>query len=381
MMVEMTGAWPSLRRLSIAVVLALALTGLVKTQAVNAVTASQSTRIPQLVTGVAGTPFAFVVSTNNTECAKEPCLQLQRTSDNGAHFTTLTLPPIGLASGSALGNLSQLIFTSSMDGYASLNKASSFVWYMTTDGARSWHLVSVTPGESILQLVPTPHELYAVVAHCVKRYTCTDYRVARSALRADSWATVPMPTQLLKGGFNLAAYGSNVWINLESPGSPLLFSSHNEGRTFVRSSASPLASVSSCYLIPMSTEAVWAECPTGMDVSFFHSSDGGAHWISISRYAYGGTGGGAFDPVSSSLAYLNFGIFTSRRVKKDLYVITNSGHEMTAVGNLACTITNEIVFSNATRGLAICQKNGTESSTSLLRTSDGGREWAKVRLT
>jgi hypothetical protein len=378
MMVEMTGAWPSLRRLSIAVVLALALTGLVKTQAVNAVTASQSTRIPQLVTGVAGTPFTFVVSTNNTECAKEPCLQLQRTSDNGAHFTTLTLPPIGLASGSALGNLSQLIFTSSTDGYASLNNASAFVWYMTTDGARSWHLVSVAPGDSILRLVPTHNELYAVIAHCVK-FTCTDYRMVRSALSASTWTSMTMPTQSFKDGFTLAAFGSDVWLNLQGPGSPLLFTSHDEGRTFTRSTASPLASVSGCGLTPTSPTTVWAECPTGMDVSFFRSSDAGTHWTSISRYEFSGTGGGAFDPVSSSLAYLNFGVYSTRA--KDLYVITNSGRQMTAVGYLACTTTNELVFSDATHGLAICETNGSATSTTdLLRTSDGGRQWSKVSV-
>jgi photosystem II stability/assembly factor-like uncharacterized protein len=376
--VEMTGA-TRLRRLLIAAVLAVAITSLVTTRSVNAVTAPQSIRLPLLVTGVPGTPLTFVVSAKSLECASEPCLQLQRTSDNGAHFTTLQLPPIALASGSSLGDLSQLIFTNSSDGYASLDKANSFVWYETTDGAESWHRVSVTAGESIVQLVPTHRELYAVVAHCVKKYTCTDYRLARSAVGASTWATVAMPTQSFKAGFTLAAFGSNVWINLEGPGSPLLFTSHDEGRTFVRS-ASPLASVYNCKMTPMSPKAVWAECPTGMDVSFFHSSDGGVHWISISRYAYGGTGGGAFDPVSSSLAYLNFGIFTTRR-GKDLYVITDSGHEMTAVGNLACASTDEIVFSDATRGLAICQKNSADTSTTyLLRTTDGGKVWTKVSL-
>jgi len=218
------------------------------------------------------------------------------------------------------------------------------------------------------------------MAHCVKKYTCTDYRMARSAVSASTWASVALPTKLFKEGFTFAAYGSNVWLNLQSPGSPLLFTSHDEGRTFSHSTASPLASVSGCNLTPMSPHAVWAECPTGMEVSFSYSGDAGAHWISVSRYPYSGTGGGAFDPVSSSLAYLNFGTFTTRA--NDLYVITNSGHKMSAVGNLACTSTDEIDFSNATRGLAICQKNGTVPSTTyLLRTSDGGRRWTKISMT
>jgi hypothetical protein len=177
----------------------------------------------------------------------------------------------------------------------------------------------------------------------------------------------------------LDVYDADVWANLQGPRLPLLFTSHNGGRTFTESSKPLLGSVSACNLTPMSPTAVWAECPTGMLVSFFYSSDAGVHWTSISRYEYAGTGGGAFDPVSSSLAYLNYGTFSGRA--KDLYVITNSGHTMTAVGNLACSSTNYLVFSDATRGLTICQKNFTDSSsTYLLRTLDGGRSWTKVRL-
>jgi hypothetical protein len=344
-----------------------------------AATASHSTPVPLLLTGVTGTPLTFVVSAKGVNCASGRCLQLQRTSDNGAHFTTLHLPPISSARGSAVGNLGELVFTNLMDGFASLDRANSFNWYATTNGAESWHRVSVASGESILQLVPTHQELYAVIAHCVRKYTCTDYRLARSTVSATTWATVSLPTQLFREGFTLAAYGAVVWLNLQGAGSPLLFTSRDDGQTFSRSTASPLASVSGCVLTPMSPKAVWAECPTGMNVSFFHSSDAGARWISISRYAYGGTGGGAFDPVSRSLAYLNFGTFTTRA--EDLYVITNSGHTMTAVGNLACNSTNYLVFSDASRGLTICQKNNSDSSFSyLLRTSDGGRSWTKVIL-
>ena len=375
----MDGALTHMRQHLIAVVLVIATICSFLVHTDNAATASPSTPVPLLLTGVTGTPITFVVSAKSVDCASGGCLQLQRTSDNGDHFTTLHLPPISSARGSTVGNLSELIFNNSMDGFASLNVANSIVWYATTNGAETWHRVSVASGASILQLAPTHHELYAVIAHCVKKYTCTDYRMARSAVSASSWATVALPTQLFTEGFTLAAYGSNVWVNLQGPGSPLLFTSHDKGLTFSRSTASPLASVSGCNLTPMSPHAVWAECPTGMDVSFFYSSDAGAHWISISRYAYGGTGGGAFDPVSSSLAYLNFGTFTTRA--KDLYIITNSGHTMTAVGNLACTSTNYLVFSDATRGMTICQKNSTvSSSTYLLRTSDGGRSWTKVIL-
>ena len=371
----------SLRRLLIAVALLVAATGLATTaHVVNASNTSGPAPVPQLLTGIAGTPLTFVVSTKSVNCGGGPCLQLQRTSDSGAHFTTLHLPPISRAKGNPLGNLSQLIFANSTDGYASLNVTNSFAWYVTTDGARSWHRERAIHGETIVQIAPTHHELYAVIAHCVTKYTCTKYRIARSALTAKKWIVEALPAPLSKGAFALAAYDTNIWANFQGPRTPLLFVSHDEGRTFTQSSAALLASVSACYLTPMSPTALWAECPTGMLASFFYSGDAGVHWTSVSRYEYSGTGGGAFDPVSSSLAYLDFGPYTSRA--KDLYSITGSSHKMTPTGNIACSSTNGLIFSDAKHGLAICEQNDTNASAStyLIRTSNGGATWIKVSL-
>lgn len=374
----MTRALTQLRQLLVVVVLAIVTMCSILICPDNAATASQSRPVPLLLTGVTGTPLAFVVSAKNVDCVSRECLQLQRTNNNGATFTSLHLPPISNVEGN-LGNLGEMIFANSIDGYASIDVGKSFVWYATTDGAKTWHREIVPLGDSIMQLVPTRSELYAVIAKCVKKYTCTDFRIAHSPLTYNKWTIEAIPKPLSKGNFALDVYSADVWMNLQGSQSPLLFTSSNQGRTFTESSTSPLASVSACNLTPMSPTTVWAECPTGMLVSFFYSSDAGVHWNSVSKYAYAGTGGGAFDPVSSSLAYLNFGTFTTRG--KDLYVITNSGHRMTAVGNLACTSTNNLVFSNAAHGLTICQKNSTaSSSTYLLRTSDGGISWTKLIL-
>jgi photosystem II stability/assembly factor-like uncharacterized protein len=376
--VEMTLALTQIRQRLVAVVLAIVTICFILVHTDDAATASQSRPVPLLLTGVTGTSLAFVVSATNVDCASRRCLQLQRTNDNGTTFTSLHLPPISDVKGN-LGNLGEIIFANSIDGYASIVVGNSLVWYTTTDGARSWHREYVAAGESILQLAPTHNELYTVIAKCVKKNTCTDFRIAHSALTDNKWTIEALPKSLYKGNFALDVYNTNVWLNLQGSQSPLLFTSTDQGRTFSESSTSPLASVSACNLTPMSPNAVWAECPTGMLVSFLYSSDAGAHWISVSKYTYAGTGGGAFDPVSSSLAYLNFGTFTTRG--KDLYVITDAGHRMTAVGNLACTSANDLVFSNAARGLTICQTNSTaSSSTYLLRTSDGGMSWKKLTL-
>lgn len=365
-------------RIIVAAFVAIAAASLGTIHVVNAATPPPSRVIPLLLTGVAGTPLTFVVSTNRSECGYGPCLHLQRTSDNAGHFTTLHLPPISKSRGSLLGDLSELIFANSKDGYALINTTKPFVWWATTDGAQTWHPLDIATGETIQQLIPTRDGLYAVIAHCVKEYTCTDFRIARSTLTANRWTVKALPATLSKGGYAFAAFDSILWANRQGPHVPLLFTSRNEGRTFTQSSAPALASVNACGLTPMSANALWAECPTGMLVSFFYSVNAGVHWTAISRYEFAGTGGGAFDPVSSSLSYLDFGPYTGR--SKDLYAVTDSGHKMVAIGNLACESTNGLVFSNAKLGLAICQKNGLAASAYLLRTSDGGRVWTKSNL-
>jgi hypothetical protein len=205
----MAGTSTISKRVSAAVLVAIAVASVAVTQTGVAATSVAAPTFPVLLTGVDGSPSTFVVSTNSVDCSDQKCLSLQETSDNGTHFTTLHLPPIADARGSLTGDLSELTFANSEDGYALLNNGNSFVWYKTLDGARSWERVSVGPGESILQLVPTGHVLYAVVARCAKQYTCSDYRIARSTLAAHTWTTEALPTPLSKSGFALDAYGSN----------------------------------------------------------------------------------------------------------------------------------------------------------------------------
>jgi hypothetical protein len=116
-----------------------------------------------------------------------------------------------------------------------------------------------------------------------------------------------------------------------------------------------------------------------MQVSFFYSGDGGVNWNSLSVKQFAGTGGGAFDPVSSTVAYLAYGLSDSPG-PKNLYRVTNDGRTMTAVGKLSCNIVNGLVFTNAMHGLAACDRSNTQATTYLLHTSDGGATWSKVSL-
>jgi photosystem II stability/assembly factor-like uncharacterized protein len=126
----------------------------------------------------------------------------------------------------------------------------------------------------------------------------------------------------------------------------------------------------------MTTQAIWAECPTGMDVSFFYSGDAGATWNRIlPAHGFGGTGGGTFDPVSSTVAYIDYG---DSNGPKNLYRITNEGRTGTAVAKLRCNIDSGLVFTDARNGLVACDAKNTNATTYLMRTTDGGVTWTKI---
>ncbi len=112
-----------------------------------------------------------------------------------------------------------------------------------------------------------------------------------------------------------------------------------------------------------------------MQVSFWHSSDGGRVWTPIVQSQYAGTGGGWFDPVSASVAYLYYGPYgPARNVER----LSDGGRTATPVGRLNCLTETSAVFTSPDDGLIGCDVNST--SYFLVRTSDGGARWTKVKL-
>jgi hypothetical protein len=356
------------------------------TGALSAGAAKGPVLAPQLLARVNGSSTVYVLSTsadfesdNPAACNYQACFHLQRTNDNGAHFTTGHLPSITFANGSLLGNLSQVIFATMDDGYILLGGSPVATLKVTVDGAKTWHSESIAPDVSILDFTTTHSELYAVIAHCPKSGECTNYRIARSPLSANRWSFTKLAKWPSGMGVGMGAYGSSVWLTQQTHATVVVFSSHNRGRTFTRSSAPKLGSVYACSITAMSTTALWAECPTGMSVSFFYSGDGGVHWNVLPVVQFAGTGGGAFDPVSSTVGYLAYGPSDTPGAK-NLYRITNDGRTMTPVGRLACNIVNGLVFTDTMHGLAACDRGNTQATTYLLQTFDGGATWKKVGL-
>lgn len=336
---------------------------------------------PLLLARVPASSTIYVV--DSVTCAKGPCLGLERTNNGGATFTARTLPKIGHVRGVPTGTLDALTFANQSDGYALLGANVPKSLYVTTNGAKSWHEVTAAKGVTIVSLTPTATSLYGIAATChtTKRtHSCQNFRLARAPLTASTWTFETLPGLSLQGGFfatDVAASGGSVWISSQSTRS-LITSSSNAGVSWTTHTAAPLASVSGCALTAMSTSDLWAACPTGMLESFFVSTDAGATWQALHGKPFAGTGGGYFDPVSSSLAYLDYG------AKKPLVRLSDHGRTSTTLGPISCSTANASVralaFSSKRDGLAICVPNVGNVTGRLEATSDAGVMWHQVEL-
>ncbi len=336
---------------------------------------------PALLARAGTSSEVYVVAT--TGCGGPKCASLYRTAVDASHFNHVTMPPVMSESSAVTGTtLVKLIFANESDGYAEVGKAYPLKLYVTFDGARTWRQVALPSKSDLLNLDVTSNLVYATTAQCpVKNGNCTTYRVWRSSLTVHHWTELPALWTTGTGpkdtyyGPDVSAFGDTVW-ELETGFQKItLWTSHNEGRTFSRVNAPDLVSVAGCDLTPASSSDLWAECPTGMEVAFLDSHDGGEQWHHISQGVFSGTGGGDFDPISSRVAYLDYGLVSIRGM--NLFRISEGGLHPTAVDNLKCTNVS-LLFTSENDGLADCSKNYTADQ--LERTFDGGTAWQVVSL-
>jgi hypothetical protein len=337
---------------------------------------------PRMLIRVRSSPVVYLLE--YVACQRVTCLRLLRTNNNGTSFIKVTPPPTTAIKGSIVGSLEQMVFANAEDGYALEGESGGNVLYATFNGARTWKKETEPKGTALSSLAVTSSMLYGVTSHCAKQRNgnegCTNYQLNRASLSAQHWTSSAIPNgRSYPWGFlgNVAAYGSKVWLT-EGAKWSLLVSSHNDGTTF--STYTPpfpaLVSIAGCDLTATSSMTLWSACPTGMEVSFYFSDNAGMTWTEVPTKQFMGTGGGYFDPVSATLAYLDYG------GPLPLYRVSNSGHDMTEVGMLRCSSVNSsvgsLVFTSERSGLAICTPEGNWSSSRLERTTNGGATWNRI---
>jgi hypothetical protein len=324
-------------------------------------------------------------------CSRAPCLELLRTDNNGASFAKVTPPPVNAGDGSPVGSLNQLVFANDNVGFALEGEgggegvANGDVLYATFNGAQTWKQVSEPPGGALSRIAVTANMLYGLTMHCANQSngneSCTNYRLVHTSLSVNHWVSsaIPNGSALPSGGYvgNVAAYGPMVWLTEGAKWSLLVYSyDHGSILNTFTPKWPALASVAGCDLTAFSTVNLWASCPTGMEVSFSFSGDGGGTWTHVPTDQFMGTGGGFFDPVSGALAYLDYG------GPRSLYRVIDSGRRLVKVGSLQCSknnsSVNSMVFTSERNGLAICLPQDLLSLARLERTTDGGAKWSRV---
>lgn len=341
---------------------------------------SSATLQPLMTVKVASSDVVYVLG--NVGCTTASCLRLVRTTTALLKYTTLALPPVTAVRGTPSGSLGQVVFATAYDGYALDEVKGITVLYVTHDGARSWRRQAIAKGAAIGELVATSRNIYVIAMRCAAMANlnagCGHYELFRSGLAADDWMSTPIPNgDASPYGYlgRPAAYGDTVWLS-EQLHNSLLFTSRNGGASYSTRVVPKLVSTAGCNLTATSSATLWAECPTGMMVSFFFSSDAGKSWTSLLSPGpqFAGTGGGAFDPVSPDLAYIDFGQMTRTN---NIARVTNAGRDLTAVGTLKCLDVYSMVFFDRVHGLSVCSDY---THTYFERSIDGGAHWKRFAL-
>jgi hypothetical protein len=379
------------KRFLLATVVSLVVSSAIVPTTLNAAASTTASRFtPEAFVHVGPSPTVYVEGT--VKCGHSACPRLLRTDNNGATLVDVSAPPTPIAKNPLQQSWDQIVFANARVGFALEVKVNGkgidtgSVLFATRDGARSWKKVREPAGDFLSSIATGTNTLYGVTTKCSKQPDgnegCLDYRLVHTSLEMSRWSSTPIPNgRSYPWGFlgNVAAYGPMVWTT-EGAKWSLLVSSNDHGaslRAFTPKFPA-LASVAGCDLTAFSTTALWAECPTGMEVSFFFSGDGGVKWTTVPTRQFMGTGGGFFDPVSTTLAFVDYG------GSLPLYRVSDAGRDMVVAGTLRCSKINSSVnamaFTNARDGLAICLPQDLFSLARVERTTDGGATWSRIKL-
>jgi photosystem II stability/assembly factor-like uncharacterized protein len=331
--------------------------------------------VPRELVSIPASSDVLVLGT--VPCGARSCAQLWRVGAGGRELTRLGTPPGTRGLGSGLAEGARLVFANVDDGYALATVGEGGSSSYTTDGGRVWHPLPMPLTNTLVSVVASGGAFYGLLARCTTLENCR-YDLGRSAVTSPDWSSVPIPgaTGLVQGNIDLAARGPEVWLTFERHFKPVLVKSHGGRPPFAERPAPQLLGVVGCSLSPESASVVWAECPTGMMVSWFRSTDGGArftHWWETS-----GTGGNAFDPLSPTVAYRYTGIGPGPAYL--LQRTTDGGASFTTVSRLFPHegSTPQFAFSDEDDGYVLGPNAGGKTGFKVLYTSDGGRHWRPI---
>lgn len=289
------------------------------------------------------------------------------------------------------GPIQFLVFANRVDGYAIENATSAVGGppggpiLATDNGGRSWHRFSFGPHLYVSDMAASESTFYVVLFRCTERLKggrttdCGDFRLARSAAGSKKWSSVPIPGNPLLSGFpvRLGVEGLAVWLSFQSLSNgtsyPHLLESTGGAAPFADTPTPHLGGVTACGVTPMAGGAMWAECPTGLLISYLHREIG-QHFRPV--LTVGGTIGAAFDPVNAETAFAYLGT-DSRKLEET----TNGGVDFVTVSQPPFYAAYQLLFVNQTDGFAlgtVALSQRAAERPELLQTVDGGTSWTRV---
>ena len=288
---------------------------------------------------------------------------------DGARTFRRAVPPTGVGLASPL---LRLHFASATAGLAVLGGTGTRTTLLaTSDGARTWHAVTLPDARPVVQVAGHGDRLYVETSACGSSGPCSDIRVYTATSVAGPWHHVffKAPTTG-SGGTALAGWGDSVWLTLGIGGpAPRTFRSTDGGATY---SSAPSTSCLGVTVVATSGHVVWISCATGMNVGFFRMEDGRPD-VNLPMGG-AGTGNTFLDALSDDTAV--FG--TAVGEQAGLYLSTDRGTHFTRLSAIPEAFTNpehgldDMAFLTPLVGLAI-----TDGS-ALHLTTNSGRTWQLV---
>lgn len=302
-------------------------------------------------------------------------LGLDRTTDDGRHFTRVALPldvddvgTIGFASPSRGYAVGESSHPYSPGGIAVIPN----IAWITVDGATSWKPIRLPAGTGILTMTASATETYIVTDKCNPRGLCICpkrcglIRIpagATSGITSTLPAAAPGPTRnQTTSDFALAATANNLWI-FDTISHRVLTSSDN-GKTF---ETFPLASaLNGCAYHASTSLVLWADCARE-----YRSVNAGRSFAPLPAQ----TGVQYWDPVDATTAYI---VTRSEEMGSgSLHRSSDGGQTFTNLGVPTPDSVCYPTFSTATAGLALCElPAGTTDLDGVIGTTDGGQTWS-----
>ena len=190
---------------------------------------------------------------------------------DGARTFRRAAPPTGVGLASPL---LRLHFASPTVGLAILGGTGTRTTLLaTSDGARTWHAVTLPDARPVDQVAGHSTRLYVETSACGSSGPCSNVRAYTATSVTGPWHRVfsAAPTTGT-GGTAVAGWGDTVWLSLGIGGpAPRTFRSTDGGATY---SAAPAAPCLGETAVATSVHVVWNSCATGMMMGFSRSEDG-----------------------------------------------------------------------------------------------------------